>query len=48
VYQKTDADGVRLAWLVEIDRPDGSHWWVVAVDAETGAILDTADRVVSG
>lgn len=47
VYQKT-ADGVRLAWLVEIERPDGSHWWVVAVDAETGTILETTDRVVSG
>lgn len=48
VYQRIDTHRVRLGWLVEIERPDGSHWWVVVVDAETGAILETSDRVVSG
>jgi extracellular elastinolytic metalloproteinase len=48
VYQRTATDGVRLAWLVDVERPDGSHSWVVVIDAESGAILETTDRVVSG
>jgi extracellular elastinolytic metalloproteinase len=41
-----DSDAVRLAWTVEIEQTDGQHWWVVSVDAATGTVLRTEDRLV--
>jgi hypothetical protein len=40
-------DAVRLAWTVEIEEPDGVHWWVAAVDAETGALLESENLVIN-
>ncbi len=34
------ADVVRLAWEVTIREPDGDNWWVISVDADSGAELD--------
>lgn len=39
-------EAVRLAWSVEIEPPDGEHWWVAFVDAETGESLGQDDLVV--
>ena len=39
------ADGLRLAWNVNHYTPDGSHWWNVRIDAQTGAELDRNDWV---
>src|SRR5688500_1320275 len=38
---------VRLAWLVEIEERSAQHWWVVLIDATTGALLEKYDRVVA-
>ncbi|MCW2606882.1 MAG: Metalloprotease [Frankiales bacterium] len=38
---------VRLAWVVEIEEKSGLHWWVAAVDAEDGRLLQVDDLVVS-
>jgi hypothetical protein len=41
------ADGrLRLAWLVDVQLVTGAAWWVAAIDAETGALLDVDDLVV--
>lgn len=48
VYQRVGPDRVRLAWVLEIERPDGRHWWVMTIDAETGEVLDKSDRVLEG
>ena len=43
------ADGrLRLAWQLEIELRDGSHRWLVLVDAETGKVLEKHDQVVTG
>lgn len=39
--------GVKLAWNVNIDLKNGSHWWNVRVDALTGQYLEKNDWVVS-
>ncbi len=36
----TTTDAVHLAWEVTIREPDGENWWVVSVDADTGAEVD--------
>jgi extracellular elastinolytic metalloproteinase len=36
-------DGLRLAWQVTIDDSSAAHLWNASVDAETGALLDSAD-----
>ncbi len=38
---------VRLAWVLEIQEKSGLHWWVAAVDAENGDLLQVDDLVVS-
>ena len=45
VYQPV-GKAVRLAWQFVMEDPSGDHWWRVAVDAETGAVLDQLDYVV--
>lgn len=45
VWQITD-DGLRLAWLTDVETGPGS-WLGVAVDAETGEVLDVDDRYSS-
>ena len=47
VYHRIAPDRLRLAWQVEIETPDSRHHWVVTVDAETGALLEKFDRIVS-
>jgi len=47
VYHPTAPDRLRLAWQVGIETADARHAWVVTVDATSGALLDTFDRVVS-
>ena len=43
------SDGrLRLAWMLEIEPRDGSHRWLVFVDAETKKVLDKHDLVLSG
>jgi hypothetical protein len=37
---------LRVAWNVEFEQADHAHWWVVTVDAETGAELGRIDLVV--
>ena len=44
-YVYTAANGVRLAWQVNFDLPDGSHWYDVGVDAQTGAVIFWSDWV---
>ncbi len=46
VWLPLESGGVRLAWTVEIAQTDGQHRWVVRVDAATGAVLRTDDRVL--
>ncbi len=38
-------EALRLAWRVEIYTLDGGHYWTLAVDAETGAVLSKFDSV---
>ncbi len=40
-------DQVRLAWVVEIEEPGGVQWWVAAVDAETGELLESENLVIN-
>ena len=46
VYVPTDADGLRLAWEVQlpVERPE--HVWLVRLDAQTGAELSRMDLIV--
>lgn len=45
-YQAVEGK-VRLAWIVELQERSGLHWWVAAVDAEDGRLLQVDDLVVS-
>ena len=38
-------DAMVLAWNVNIQLPDGSHWWNIRSDAMTGRVLDRNDWV---
>ncbi|MCB0790461.1 MAG: M36 family metallopeptidase [Flavobacteriales bacterium] len=44
VYQPV-GEAVLLAWEVEFQLRDGSHWWQVRIDATTGVELDRNDLV---
>ena len=41
------ARALRLAWHVEIEERSAEHWWVLLIDADTGALLEKRDRVVT-
>lgn len=45
LYFVPQGDLLRLAWNVNHYTPDGSHWWNVRIDAETGLELDRNDWV---
>lgn len=47
VYHPVAPGRLRLAWQVDIETPDGEHQWVLTIDADSGALLDKFDRVVS-
>jgi len=48
VYQPNEEKTMlRLAWDLDIYILDGSHWYSVRIDAQTGALLDTHDWVTS-
>ena len=46
-YQALEDGTARLAWILDIELPTAEHWYIAAVDAETGALLSSADLVVS-
>jgi hypothetical protein len=46
-YQALEDGTARLAWILDIELPTADHWYIAAVDAETGALLSSADLVVS-
>lgn len=43
MYLSTDQNSLKLVWDISILTPDGSHWWSVSVDANTGEILRQND-----
>lgn len=45
-YQPLEDGTVRLAWIVSIYETTAQHYWNVAVDAGTGAVLKKEDQVV--
>jgi extracellular elastinolytic metalloproteinase len=45
IWQTTGAGDIRLAWNLEIQEISQEHWWNVAVDAQTGALLSRIDFV---
>lgn len=45
LYFVPQGDLLRLAWNVNHYTPDGSHWWNVRIDAETGLELERNDWV---
>ncbi len=48
VFQpNNDQTSLRLAWDLDIFILDGSHWYSVRIDAQTGELLNTHDWVVS-
>ena len=48
VYQPNQEQTMlRLAWDLDIYILDGSHWYSVRIDAQTGALLDTHDWVTN-
>ncbi len=47
VYVQTDGGTLRRAWEVTLDDARSVHWWVVAIDAVTGAELSRYDLTVS-
>lgn len=47
VFYATQPATVHLAWHVEIEERSAQHWWVVLVDALTGALLEKTDRVAA-
>ncbi len=42
-----EQSALRLAWDLDIYILDGSHWYSVRIDAQTGQLLDTHDWVTS-
>jgi Zn-dependent metalloprotease len=48
VFHRASPESLRLAWVVEFEQIDPPHWWVIAVDAASGDVLDVTDRVVEG
>ena len=47
VYQPVGEE-LRLAWDLVIRVPDGSHWWNLQVDADTGEVLTRTDWIAHG
>jgi Zn-dependent metalloprotease len=47
VYHPVGPGQLRLGWQVDIETADGEHQWVLTIDADSGALLDKFDRVVS-
>lgn len=46
LYQPLEDGSVMLAWIVSIYEKSAQHYWNVAVDAGTGAVLKKEDQVV--
>jgi hypothetical protein len=47
VYEPTKDGKVTLAWNVNLDLKNGSHWWNARIDATTGSFVSDNDWVVS-
>ncbi|HEX8298982.1 MAG TPA: M36 family metallopeptidase, partial [Rubricoccaceae bacterium] len=47
VYVQTEDGALRRAWEVTLDDARSEHWWVIHVDATTGAELGRYDLTVS-
>lgn len=48
VFHPSGPNRLRLAWRLEIEQPDGEHWWIVSIDSESGELLDKHDLVARG
>lgn len=46
VYIFNKRKELRLAWEVSLYELNGAHWWLVTIDAESGAIIKEEDRVL--
>jgi extracellular elastinolytic metalloproteinase len=46
-HQALQDGTARLVWVLDIELPSAMHWFVASVDAETGALVDHTDLVVS-
>lgn len=46
LYQPLEDGTVKLAWIVSIYEKSAQHYWNVAVDAGTGAVLKKEDQVI--
>lgn len=47
VYILTAENKLRLAWDLSILTPEGTHWWSISVDANTGEILRQNDWMLN-
>jgi hypothetical protein len=47
VYEPTKDGKVTLAWNVNLDLKNGSHWWNTRIDATAGSFVSDNDWVVS-
>ena len=47
VYQPTEKE-LRLAWNLVLRVPEGSHWWNLQIDADTGELLARDDWMSHG
>lgn len=47
MYQFTENESLRLSWKLSVLQKDGTHWWDVRLDANTGSILDQNDWMVN-
>ena len=47
VYQPVGED-LKLAWDLVVRLPDGSHWWNLQIDADTGEVLARSDWIAHG
>ena len=46
IYQVDKTEGVRLAWEVQWYAPSADHYWVAAIDAGNGQVLENDDHVL--
>lgn len=47
VYILSDENTLKPAWDMNILTPDGSHWWSISIDANTGEILRQNDWMLN-
>lgn len=47
VYQRTTDNKLQVSWKLSVLQLDGTHWWDVRIDANTGLILDKNDWMMN-